>query len=187
MGTLAAKERRCFDCSHELPLAASFCANCGRQVRKRPDRPSRKAQKLAEEEALRQQGRDKLEEYRLLIKDRTIKRNRTLRFRALWVLFVYICILICIRYGSAGANYTVAVIIISLVAFFTVIFVLSGCGDPNRWLSSDEYYSFSGSMNESGSHRCIFCGWRGIYRSGKYQTSNTYSRCSSCGSGLFVE
>ena len=51
--------------------------------------------------------------------------------------------------------------------------------------SESEYYSVPGSRDETGKHRCIWCGHLGIYRHGAYRSAAKYADCSKCGSSLW--
>ncbi len=53
-------------------------------------------------------------------------------------------------------------------------------------LSEKDYYSIPYSRDAGGSHRCIFCGHRGIWKSTVYQTNTVVSKCSKCQELLFT-
>ena len=50
-----------------------------------------------------------------------------------------------------------------------------------------EYQALPGSADASGKHRCVFCGHRGVFRSGQYASSSTWSQCTGCRKHLFVD
>lgn len=50
-----------------------------------------------------------------------------------------------------------------------------------------EYRTLPGSTDASGKHRCVYCGHRGVYRSGQYKTSSTWHECTGCRKHLFVD
>ncbi|WP_108414976.1 zinc ribbon domain-containing protein [Limnohabitans sp. Jir72] len=172
------QQRLCHDCGHELPSGASYCSNCGRQIRKRSERleeeAERKQRRLAEH-VLSNNGREAYDNYRKELALRAAKRNPLV-----WSLFLIFGLI-------ALASYFLHLGIAVVVAF-TVMAVLSlGFSiNPDRWLSSPEYYSFPGSRFENGQHRCIFCGAKNIYWQGEYKTDNKYAQCSKCQSPLFA-
>jgi hypothetical protein len=135
----------------------------------------RKERRLAEQ-ALSNIGREAYDNYRKELARRAAKRNPVV-----WGLF---SIFGLIALASYFLNQDLAVV----GAFIVVALVsLAFSINPNRWLSPSEYYSFPGARFESGQHRCIFCGAKGIYRRGEYKTNNKYAQCSQCESPLFAE
>ena len=72
----------------------------------------------------------------------------------------------------------------------TIILVVAAFiyfGMVGDWMTPYEYYSIRGSRYANGDHRCVYCGWRGIWRKGEYQGNTTYCRCSKCKKALFIE
>jgi hypothetical protein len=173
------EHRLCHDCRHELPYGASYCSYCGRQICKSSERlaeeAKRKERRLAEQ-ALSNNGREAYINYRKKLAHLAAKRNPVV-----WGLFsIFGLIALACFFLNLG---------IAVVVAFTVMAIVS-LGfyfNPNRWLSSSEYYSFPGSRFENGQHRCIFCGAKGIFRQGEYKTDNKYAQCSKCESSLFAE
>lgn len=72
------------------------------------------------------------------------------------------------------------------VVSFIILAVAAGAG-AGEYMKEADYYSIPGSRDESGNHRCIRCGSRGIFHKGQYKTNNKYANCSksSCGEPLF--
>lgn len=177
-GRLNRQQRLCHDCGHELPPGASYCSNCGRQIRKRSERleeeAKRKERRLAEI-ALSNNGREAYDNYRKELIHRAAKRKP--------VVWGFFFIFVLIALASYFLNLGIAVAAFIVMAIVSLAFFIN----PNRWLSSAEYYSFPGSRFENGQHRCIFCGAKGIYRQGEYKTNNKYAQCSKCESPLFSE
>lgn len=176
---MSPQQRLCYDCDNELPLGASFCSNCGRQIRKRSERldehAKRKEQRLAEQ-AITNAGREAYENYRKELARRAARRNPVT-----WGLFLIFALTAIIKYflSEDTTIATIFAVMAVLSAFFSI--------NPNRWLSTEEYYSLPGSRFDNGQHRCIFCGAKGVYRKGEYRTNNTYAKCSKCEHHLFIE
>ena len=173
------EQRLCHDCCHELPSGASYCSNCGRQLRKRSERlaeeAKRKERRLAEQ-ALSNNGREAYINYRKKLANRAAKRNPVVwSFVSLFGLIALACF-----YLNLGISVVVAFTVMAMVS-------LAFYFNPNRWLSSSEYYSLPGSRFENGQHRCIFCGAKGIFRQGEYKTDTKYAQCSKCESSLYAE
>ena len=171
-------QRHCHDCGHELPSGASYCSNCGRQIRKRSERlaeeAKRKERRLAEQ-AHSNNGCEAYINYRKKLAHRAAKRNPVVwSFVSLFGLIALACFFL-----NIGIT---VVVVFTVMAMVSLAFYIN----PNRWLSSEEYYSFPGSRFENGQHRCIFCGAKNIYWQGEYKTNNKYAQCSKCQSPLFA-
>lgn len=54
-------------------------------------------------------------------------------------------------------------------------------------LSPEDYYKFSGTLDNNGNHKCVSCGHKGIYRSKIYRTNIIICKCSKCKYELFCE
>ncbi len=173
------QQRLCHDCGYELPSGASYCANCGRQIRKRSERlveeAERKQRRLAEQ-VLSNHGREAHDNFRKEMALRASKRNPLVW--SLFLIFGLIALASFFHNQGIAVVVTFAVMAVVTPAWFSI--------DPNRWLSSEEYYSFPGSRFENGQHRCIFCGGRNIYWQGEYKTTIKYAQCSKCQSQLFA-
>jgi uncharacterized membrane protein YvbJ len=79
-------------------------------------------------------------------------------------------------WGTIGMTYVIGLVVLAIVGtLFT-----------QTRVSSDEYYSMTGSRRENGDHQCIHCGHRGIYVKGEYRTNNRHHSCTKCKSHLFT-
>jgi cold shock CspA family protein/predicted RNA-binding Zn-ribbon protein involved in translation (DUF1610 family) len=54
-------------------------------------------------------------------------------------------------------------------------------------MSQFAYYTIPYSRDKGGSHRCIACGAKGIYRRTPYKSNSTLADCSKCGFELWAE
>lgn len=161
---------KCYDCGSDLVEGASYCAHCGREIISRKERERRhkiRTDQKDKEKIIIENSLKNYSEYRSKIKEQASIRNPIV-----FIISIVACLLVYFL--------SLPFFILFILPFAMVFWV-----NPARWLSSNEYYSISGSRFENGSHRCIFCGAKGIYRKGQYKTNNTYSYCSKCGKPLF--
>lgn len=77
-------------------------------------------------------------------------------------------------------NWMVSLGIAVVVAFVAVMSIRTD-------LTEAEYYRISGSRFADGSHRCVDCGHRGIWRHTVYGTNTTLADCSRCKRSLWRE
>ena len=157
----------CFNCRAECAPSSAFCSRCGRSLSPKENSPisSLKNQKT------RMDGGYPARE--------TLDALIALRKKRLGQISV-----LC---GLAAVVAAAAAIFLGP---FTVLFVVVPALWFGFWLygiSSKDYYALPYARDESGNHRCIFCGNKGIYRKGEYKTNNTHSSCSKCQKHLFTE
>lgn len=170
--------KNCLECKAELSSDAEFCHKCGnpvssppsqeaasgRSCRGQPD-PELLAKSRAEHATLRAD---------ILSKARA-KAGKAITF------FLASCYVLAMFWaedsGSNGFYY--------FLAFYGVVILTSIFMGRDRWLSQAEYYSITGSRDDNGEHRCLFCGNRGIYRHGEYAGNTQYAKCSKCQEPLF--
>lgn len=75
-----------------------------------------------------------------------------------------------------------------IMAFFGLfIGALLFLGGIKSTLSAKAYYRLPGTQGVDGEHRCVMCGWRGIYRSTIYKTQTVTASCAKCKTHLFNE
>lgn len=67
---------------------------------------------------------------------------------------------------------------------FSLIIVINCCYVT---LSHTQYYALEGTQGPDGEHRCVLCGWKGIYRSTVYKTNTVHCKCAKCKTLLFHE
>jgi hypothetical protein len=72
-----------------------------------------------------------------------------------------------------------------------VLAVAGGIGSLCTFLGIDnlnesEYRTLPGSTDESGKHRCVYCGHRGVYKHGEYKSNTTWHDCTGCNRTLFL-
>ena len=92
-------------------------------------------------------------------------------------------------YVGYKANFPLG-ILAGMVVFAFILFFVSmsfAASSGRSWYTPTEYYSIAGSRFENGEHRCIHCGHKGIWRKGRYRTSNVYSFCSKCRKPLYAQ
>lgn len=168
----------CPACKNELAAGAAFCSSCGRKVGSEPgeDRRSRRrkddsdlhARSMADLAALRGRIRSASQAY-----------ARRVRVRS-----AILAGLLPGAFALTGDIYSPWVLFPAALLLAHLVALALGGGD--RWLTSSEYYSLTGSRNSSGEHRCLDCGHPGIQRKGEYRTDAVYARCGKCGYNLFV-
>lgn len=72
----------------------------------------------------------------------------------------------------------------------TAAVLIFGSGYVLWWLQivrRHHYYSLPHSRDDDGEHRCISCGYPGIYRQGEYRSNAVYASCAKCGEPLYQE
>ena len=109
------------------------------------------------------------------------KHNHELMKWALPASFISLAATIFLYFGVSHESAWFGVLVIALIASTTGTKFRSG------WYSRSEYLQLSGSTFKDGSHRCISCGGRGIYRSSGYKSNYTYAKCSRCQQHLWVD
>jgi hypothetical protein len=97
--------------------------------------------------------------------------------RIVLVLAAPITCLVALKFGLPGV--CIALVVTALLAMNGYSTVNGVCGI--------EYRTLPGSTDASGKHRCVYCGHRGVYRSGEYKTSSTWHQCTGCRKHLFVD
>lgn len=99
------------------------------------------------------------------------------------------CLLLsCLGFGAAFVAYQAhsdAAFAFGIVSF--IILAVAARAGAGAYMKEADYYSIPGSRDDSGNHRCIRCGNRGIFRKGEYKTANKYANCSKsdCSEPLF--
>lgn len=155
--------KACSSCRFRLSPQDKFCSRCGTKVKHKPSRacvPSN-FESIKQLRALNEKIYDSAQTY-----NQGLKKYRRLYFVLMILSFFFI------PYLS---------VVFFILLFGTILLIQP----QQRWLTPSEYYSISRSKSEDGSHNCIFCDNKGIYKKGKYGTDNTFSMCSKCKKPLF--
>lgn len=150
----------CPKCKTTSPLLANFCLKCGRDLKIETE-PNSTQKKLKEFQ--RAESIEKWDE---------IHRNqarKSLMCVGIGAIFTVI--------GWFAFNGLVLLAVVAITGF--------ACYIVTRF-TSQNYYSIPHSTDFSNTHRCIFCGHRGIYKQGEYKTKNTHNSCSKCKTHLFT-
>lgn len=173
--------KKCFDCGAELDPTAAFCSECGRKVGgkgRAPGNDEARQQRKARDEALKKQSDAEVRALRGRIIKAAEARNRVIR-----PFLIGLAGMAIVAAVAKGGVFHPLVGIPGVAAIFLYTMQSNGY----RWLFSSEYYSITGSTDQDGQHRCIFCGHKGIFRQGQYRSNATYASCSKCKTSLFVE
>lgn len=152
----------CINCETSNDIDAKFCKACGKTIKARQKETGRgfvrNDQDLAGQTALK-----------------TLRRSK---------LITRLCIAGCglttgfllLRREDEGIVGGIVVLVLTLLLakFFGRI-------------RQSEYSALPGARDTDGSHRCVTCGRRGIWRRTVYKTSTTIAACSNCRTKLWYE
>jgi hypothetical protein len=173
-----AEIRRCADCKKIIGDAVTTCPHCN-SVQKLPAQTRNTHSNSRSEHGQVRRSPSAMESEATRKKFAQIEEKHSSR-RNLWGASASVFVL-----ASLGLLATSQFTFYALIPFFGVIVSLAGYQHV-RW-TKDEYYSLPGSRNESGEHRCVHCGKRGIFNRGEYKTDLTHANCSQCKRHLFTE
>lgn len=161
---------KCPNCQVAVSPNAKFCQNCGHQAVALRE-PRRRLSSGSE-------GSGAAEHAALWAETLNKAKART---RKAFIFFGVSCFLLVLYWmqdpDPSPFNY--------FMVFYAALALTGVLRGRARWLTRAEYYSLSDSRDESGEHRCVFCGHRGIHTQGEYASNVKYSRCSACQEPLF--
>ena len=160
---------KCFTCNNIFSQEAKFCLNCGRDLGK-PLAPQPKQSSSSASRPTNAYPHPMSLANWQDMKARKLKNSLLLVGLALLVPFVIWLV--------NGISF-VEIIAAFIACTWSVLYV--------HRVSQKNYYTLPSARDESGEHRCIFCGGRGIYRKGVYNSSTVHSNCSKCQKRLFTD
>ena len=159
----------CFTCNNIYHQDAKFCLNCGRDLGK-PSAPQPKQSSSFI-------GRPT----NIYFYPASLAGWQDMKARKLKNTLLLVGLGLLVPIGTwlvAGISY--AELFVAFVACtWSVLFV--------HRVSQKNYYALPHARDEEGEHRCIFCGGRGIFRKGVYNSSTVHSNCSKCQKRLFTD
>jgi hypothetical protein len=156
----------CFTCQTECMPSSKFCQNCGRDFRRKPTEASPSAQ-----------NNDTDRRNESMLAHGVIKSHKFKVMTAISVCALSLAGFIWMKSGGGGFPF---------LAFFALLAGISVAAWVWRF-SRGDYYSIPGSKSSDGSHRCIWCGNRGVWKKGQYKTNLTHCNCAKCKTYLFTE
>ena len=160
---------KCFTCNTICHQDAKFCMNCGRDLGKQLDLQLRQSSPFISRPNNAYPHQMSLAGWQDM-KARKLKNSLLLVGLALLVPFV--------TWLVTGISFA-GIIAAFMACTWSVLFV--------HRVSQKNYYALPHARDESGEHRCIFCGGRGIFRKGVYNSSTVHSNCSKCQKRLFTD
>lgn len=152
----------CTTCQTANDTDAKFCKACGKAIKTPLEKPGRGfvivGQPFAGQAALK-----------------TLRRSK---------LITQLCIVGCgltvgfLLLGRDGGGIAAGIVVLGLTLILGSFF--------GRIRRSD-YSALPGARDTDGSHRCVTCGRKGIWRRTVYKTNTTIAACSNCKTDLWYE
>ena len=155
----------CFKCHGESPVGSKFCSQCGKDFRTKS-----------------QTGNKETYENQTRISwphaESVVAREKLLLQKSSHIVTSILGGLAIAAFSGAIFGFITFLVVGAVVAIFIVVFTSST-------LSRNEYYALPLSK-VGGSHRCIFCGGKGIYTKGVYASDTKENYCSNSQCGKFL-
>ena len=152
----------CTTCETANDTDAKFCKACGKALKTPMERTGRG----------------------FVINDRAFAGQTALKTLRRSKLITRLCILGCgltagfLVMGGEGGGFIAGIVVLGLTLFL---------GSHFGRIRRSEYAALPGARDTDGSHRCITCGRRGIWRRTVYKTNTTIAACSNCKTDLWYE
>lgn len=160
---------KCFTCNTAHSQEAKFCLNCGHDLANTTASQLNQSGTSARHQVNPYPHQTSLDKWRDM---KTKKLKNTFLLGGL-VLLTALAGWVMTGFGFAGQ-------IVTLIACIWTVLLAHRVSQKN-------YYALPHALDEEGEHRCIFCGGRGIYRKGVYQSTTVHSNCSKCQQRLFTD
>lgn len=168
----------CSSCGNKIAAVDRFCGKCGTPISGTSTKSITERTAFKEPRQFRPGGRT-TEGQQAIKKIKDKKLNNLLIFLG----FSLVAFLAIGVYGYIETQDTHFVLPLTI----TSIILCSIIGSYINRFSKKNYYTLPGTRDESGNHRCFFCGNKGVYKHTPYKTNQTLADCSKCGERLWVE
>ena len=159
----------CFACNNICHHDAKFCLNCGHDLGNSPI-----AQPMQSSPSASRSTNSYPHSWSLIKwQDMKAKKNKNSL-----LLIGFILLALFATWFMTGTSSTG--LIVAVVACAWTVWL-------EQRVSQKNYYALPHARDEEGEHRCIFCGGRGIFHKGVYNSSTVHSNCSKCQKRLFTD